>query len=70
MLLTLAAAVARQVLTVGGTSIAANGLASSTDVQTAIGALTVVVSTAWSIYQKYKAKRATEVAAATGGVTK
>jgi hypothetical protein len=48
----------RHLLTAGGTLLASAGLATGGDVELAAGAFVTLVGFAWSVYQKYAAKKA------------
>lgn len=44
--------IVRHVLTAGGAIVSANGFASSTDVETGVGAAVTLIGLAWSIWSK------------------
>lgn len=47
----------RHTLTTAGGALVTQGVVSSTDLNTDVGAVMVVLGAAWSIYQKFSAKK-------------
>lgn len=62
------AGIARHILTAVGAALVSDGVVSSDQLHSIGGAVVVLASVVWSIYQKYEQKRLVVKAAVTGSV--